>query len=165
MNPFIYPEFWLSFAFLLVIGLVIFSPIRQKIRLFTNHHQQTIQDQITNSNALYTEARHAYHQTLKETKTKQTDPSMSSKVKALKDEFLQKEQARILAQTQDFQTRQNLTLSQTKNHLRTHLLNETEKGILKSHSSSKAPPKEIAHFITALKENQKKLNDSLKNAL
>ena len=164
MNPFIYSEFWLSFAFLLVIGLVIFSPIRQKIHHFTKQQQQSIQDKIDTSNTIYKEAQKAYQETLKKSKIKWKDSSLTTKMKALKQEFFQKEQAQITTKTQDFQTRQNLILSQTKNNLRMHLLDRVEKKILKTRSSKKGK-QEIEHFIIALHENQQKLNDSLKNAV
>ena len=63
---------------------------------------------------IYKEAQKAYQETLKKSKIKWKDSTLTTKMKALKQEFFQKEQAQITTKTQDFQTRQNLILSQTK---------------------------------------------------
>ena len=65
MNPFINTEFWLGLAFFIVLGLLIFSPIRRVIQKSLLHQKNLIQDKINQSNAVYKEALKLHQETLK----------------------------------------------------------------------------------------------------
>ena len=73
---------------------------------------------------------------------------------------IQKTQERIEKKKQDFQMRQNLILAQTKNHVRTELLDKAEEKILNLFPHKKMG-KEVKHFIKMLDENQEALKKSL----
>ena len=157
MNPFFNPEFWLSLAFLIVIGMIFFSPIREKIASFFMGEQQKIKNQIDQSNELYHQSQVAYRKILKEQKIKVDETELNQKIAEIKKEFAAKEKRTLDRVEQDFSVRQNLILKNIKNHLRDQLLDQAEKKILDRPVSSKNLEKEIKHFLHVFHANEEEL--------
>ena len=160
MNPLSHPEFWLSLSFLIVLGLILFSPIQKCIKSFFSNYHDKIIAQIQEAKNIYKEAENTYKATLKESK-KPYQVSFSKEVQKIKRDFLEKEKVQIESQKQDFQTRKNIHLMQTKNRIRTYLLNETEKKLFEIKVSPKQNSQDIQHFIKKLHEEQNALKELL----
>ena len=160
MNPFLNPEFWLSLSFLLVLGLILFSPIQKKIKSFFDDYRQKIIDKIQEAKNIYIEAKRNYNKTLQDFHTFKT-PSFSKEIQKMKEDFSEKEKILVESKKQDFQTRKNIILNQTKNHIRTHLLNETEKELLKISPHKKQMGQDLDHFLKKLHENKTSLEELL----
>lgn len=157
MNPFSYPEFWLSLAFFIIIGMIIFSPIRNIIRHLLKSQIQLIQNQISEASAVYNEARQAYKAAQNDLKERHTDTQTPKEIKSLYQEFSDKTLSQIEIKKQDFQTRQTLYIQETKNHLRQQLLDLVEDKMEKYHPSQ-STEKEVQHFLKILKENEQILS-------
>ncbi len=153
MNPFLNPEFWLSLAFILVVGMIIFSPVRKSFQKFFGTKRQQILDQINQAHETLSEAQDL----LKEEQKKGLDQSdlkeQHQQIKALQQEFLQKTNVQIQIKKQDYQTRLKLTEVQIKNQLRAELLDKVERKILKA-TSTKSMDKEIQHFLQMLDKKE-----------
>lgn len=160
MNPFVYPEFWLSLAFIAVIGMVVLPSIRQRGRKFFDQKRQTILDQIQQADTLLKEAKDLFKEVQKNSKIRQDTTELNQKVKSMKKEYAQKTKEQVEVKEQDFQMRSSLMILQIKNHLRTDLLNKAEEKILKV-SPQKSLNKDIEHLIQMLNENKEKLKESL----
>ena len=156
MNPFVNPEFWLSFAFFIVIGMIVFSPARQAIKHFFERQQKAIQAQILQANAVYNEAVQGHKEACQNLKEKPVHQQTQGEIKALQQEFLNLAQKQIDAKKQDFQVRKNLHIQEIKNNLRFQLLNEAEKQIL-TKSPAKMTDKEVNHFLDMLDKNKENL--------
>ena len=152
MNPFVNPEFWLSFAFIIVLGLIFFSPIRQAFVHFFNHQQQIILDQIAQANTVLSEAQSLSKRTQKST-SKSSNQQALQEIAAIQMDFDKKTATHIETQKQDFQVRQKMASLHLKNNLRTELLNQVQKKILKC-TSKKSLEKDLNHLILLLKENR-----------
>ena len=157
MNPFIYPEFWLSLAFILILGMIISPSVRRYIQKFFKNYQQQIKENIQNASEVYREALKMRHQTLEEMKIKQADKTLKQEIRTLRKDFNEKRQIQILAQKQDFQVRQNLIADQMKAHLTSRLLDSAEEEILKCSTSPKSVRKEIEHFFKMLHKHENTL--------
>ena len=160
MIHFLNSEFWLSLAFVVILGMVVFSPVRQSIKKFLNHQREVILNQIAQSDAVLKEAQNLYKKTQKETLFKSDVQQVNQQIKAIQREFDEKIKARTEAQRQDFQVRQNMMALHMKNHLRTELLNRAEKKVLKP-VSIKSLDKDVNHLIQMLHENKDELKKSL----
>ena len=153
MNPFNHPEFWLSLSFLIVVGLVVFSPVRRYIQGFFARQRHRIETDIQNAQNVYQEALQARKDVVKELKIKLVDKELQSKIKSIQKEFEERIENQIQNRKQDFQVRQNLMTLQIKNHLRQDLLDKAENQIL-THKSHAVSEKDIAHFIKILSEKE-----------
>lgn len=160
MNPLTHPEFWLSLSFVIVVGLVIFPPIRQRIQKFFGAKRAQVETDIQKADEVYQEALTAHQQIVKELKRKPVDKKLPKEIKALQQEFDDKIATQIQIKEQDFHMRQNLMLLQMKDHLRTELLDKVEDKI-KANKKKTITEKEINHFIQMLTENETQLKKSL----
>jgi len=160
MNPLNHPEFWLSLSFLLVVGLVIFPPIRRYIQGLFAHQRHQVERDIQNAQNVYRQALQARQEILKELKTKPVDKETSLKIKSFKTEYEKRIENQVQAKRQDFRVRQNLMELQIKNHLRQELLDKAEEK-LASLNKKTVSEKEMAHFIKTLVENEMPLKKSL----
>ena len=161
MNPFVNTEFWLGLAFFIVLGLLIFSPIRRVIQKSLLHQKNLIQDKINQSNAVYKEALKLHQKTLKNFKNPSQNQEINHQVKTIKQEFLKKEQVYTENKNQNFQIQKMLLMSQTKNHLRTQLLQMVTHKILNFKRPKHTTSQEVQHFIKMLNENKDFLNQNL----
>ena len=161
MNPFINTEFWLGLAFFIVLGLLIFSPIRRVIQKSLLHQKNLIQDKINQSNAVYKEALKLHQETLKNFKNPSQNQEIKHQVKTIKQEFLKKKQVYTENKNQNFQIQKMLLMSQTKNHLRTQLLQMVTHKILNFKRPKHPTSQEVQHFIKMLNENKDSLNQNL----
>ena len=155
MNPFVNPEFWLSVAFIIVLGLIFFTPIRQAFRRFFNHQRQIILDKIAQAESVLNEAQNLSKKTPDPT-LKASNQQAEQEIKALQKDFDEKTKTRIEAQRQDFQVRQKIASLHLKNNLRTELLNQVQKKVLRS-TPKKSLEKDLDHLIALLKENRETL--------
>ena len=161
MNPFVYPEFWLSLAFIMVIGLVILSPVRYFIKRFFLNYRQHVIDQIQQADSAFDAAQNLFKEIQKKDQFNKNTKELNQKIKAIQQEFTQKTKTQIETKKQDFQVRFHLTEVQIKNHLRTQLLNQAEEEILKK-SHLKNLDKEVYHLVQMLRENKDQLRTALK---
>lgn len=160
MNPFVNPEFWLSLAFFIVIGMIIFSPVRHAINRFFESQQKNIKDEIEQANSVYSEALQGYKEADKNLKEKFIHSKTQEEIKALQQEFLKATQKQIEAKKQDFQVHKNLQIQEIKNNLRFQLLNEAENQIFKK-NSTKMTDKEVNHLLDMLDKNKEILSQLL----
>ena len=86
MNPFIYPNFWLSLAFILILGLVIFSPVQKSIVNFFKVYQKKIQSQIDESDHVHQEAFLALKEIQKQLKTPQENVKIKQEIYSIQKE-------------------------------------------------------------------------------
>ncbi|MGN0919375.1 MAG: hypothetical protein ACI4OR_01250 [Alphaproteobacteria bacterium] len=160
MSPFNHPEFWLNLSFLIVVGLVAFPPIRQRLQHFFERQRHQVENDIQNAEEVYQKAVQAHQEALKGLKTKGSDKEASQKIKVLQKEFEAQIKNQSQIKKQDFSVRQNLMALQIKNHLRQELLDKAEKKVL-SHKKAAVSEKEIAHFIEMLSEKETLLKKAL----
>ena len=155
MNPFVNPEFWLSAAFIIVLGLIFFSPVRQAFNRFFNHQRQMILDQIEQAEGVLKEAQNLSPKAPK-SQLNLSKQKTQQEIKALQKDIDEKIKERIESQNQDFQVRQKMASLHLKNGLRTELLNQVEKAVLKP-TPKKSLEKDLDHLMALLKENQETL--------
>lgn len=160
MNPLNHPEFWLSFSFLLVVGLIVFPPIRRYVQGLFAHQRYRVETDIQNAQNVYREALQARQDILKELKIKPVDKEITLKIKSFQKEYEERIETQIQAKRQDFRVRQNLMELQIKNHLRKELLDKAEEKLTFLNHKN-VSEKEIAHFIKVLNENEMLLKKSL----
>jgi len=153
MNPFVNPEFWLSLAFIVVAGLVLFPPVRRAFIRFFNHQQQMISDQISQADDILNEAQNLLQKTQKTSLSETSDKTANQQIKSIQQEVAEKIKTCTETRKQDFQVRQKMAAMHLKNNLRTELLNQVQKKVLSS-SSKKALEKDFNHFISFLKKNR-----------
>lgn len=152
MNPFVNPEFWLSLAFMIVLGLIFFSPVRQAFNRFFERQNQLILDQIAQAENVLKEAQNLAPKTLGSS-LKLSNQHTQQEIKSIQKDFDEKIKMRTEAQKQDFQVRQKMLALHMKNNLRTELLNQVQKKVLKP-APQKSLEKDLAHLISLLKENR-----------
>lgn len=160
MNPFINPEFWLSLAFIIVITMVIFPPIRQSIKNFFYHQRQLILDQIQQANGVLSEAKNLLKEKKKGASLKADVTQINLQIRSVQHEFSEKTKVYTEAQKQDYHMRQMMTMIHMKNNLRSELLNQAEEKILQQ-SSPKSLTKDVQHLIQMLDNNKDKLKEAL----
>ena len=160
MNPFIHPEFWLSLAFIIVVGLFFFSPIRNSLHRLFEKQKNDVQNKISEAHSVYKEALQNYKEAQKLLKTKKIDTQTTLEIKQLRHEFSDKILRQTEYQKQNLQVRQSLYIQDVKNHLRQHLLDLAEDKI-KNQSSKKSTEQDIQHFLKVLKENKEILRQSI----
>lgn len=152
MNPFVNPEFWLSLAFIIVLGLIFFSPVRQAFNHFFERQRQVILDQIAQAEGALKEAKNLPSKTPSSSK-QLSNQQVQQETKSIQKDFDEKIKMRTEAQKQDFQVRQKMVSIHLKNNLRTELLNQVQKKVLKP-APQKSLEKDLAHLISLLKENR-----------
>ena len=152
MNPFVNPEFWLSLAFIIVLGLIFFSPVRQAFNRFFERQHQLILDQIAQAENVLKEAQNLAPKT-PSSSSKPYNQQAQQEIRTIQKDFDEKIKMRTEAQKQDFQVRQKMLALHMKNNLRTELLNQVQKKVLK-HAPKKSLEKDLAHLISLLKENR-----------
>ena len=157
MNPFAYPEFWLSLAFFVVLGFMFVSPVRRSLKKFFDAHRQDIENKIQESQSVYHQAFQEYKSLSKELKKKIEDKEIKIKIKQIQQEFLQKEENLVKAKEQDFQVRQNILIMQTKENLKKQLLDQAEEQVLNSKKLGRSSSRDLDHFIKMLCKNEEKL--------
>ena len=163
MIPYSNPEFWLSLSFLIVAGLVIFPPVRQRIRTFFNGQRQKIEKDIQESDNIYQKALSDYKTLQTELKSKLVDKDLSGKIKKIQHLFEEKTENQIALKKQNIKIQQDLIGAQMKNNLRSDLLDGVQEKISKSAYPKRTSSKEIQHFLKVLHENEEQLQISLKH--
>lgn len=161
MNPFIYTEFWLGLAFFIILGMIIFSPIRLIIQKSLLHQKELIQDKINQSNAVYKEALELHKKTLKNFKNFPKNQEITGQIGVIKKEFSEKEKIQTENKNQNFQIQKMLLTEHAKNHVRTQLLEVITQKIQNSKRPKHITSKEIQHFLKILNENKDFLNQNL----
>ena len=161
MNPFVYTEFWLGFAFFIVLGMIIFSPVRQLVRKSLLRQKELIQDKINQSNAVYKEALSLHKKTFNNFKNTPKDQEIIHQIRAIKKEFVEKEKMQTENKNQNFQIQKMLLTDQAKNLVRTQLLEKTTSKIQSSKRPKHVTSQEIQHFMKVLRENTDFLNQNL----
>lgn len=157
MNPFIYPNFWLSLAFILILGLVIFSPVQKSIVNFFKVYQKKIQSQIDESDHVHQEALMALKEIQKQLKMPQENVKIKQEIYSIQKEFLQKTDKQLSLKKQDFERRKNLMILEAKNHLKKQFLDMAEEKIFHQHLSEKTKNQEVDHFIKMLHKDKDEL--------
>ena len=152
MNPFVNPEFWLSLAFIIVFGLIFFSPVRQTFNRFFNCQRQLILDQIAQAENVLKEAKNLPSKTPSSSK-QLSNQQAQQEIKSIQKDFDEKTKMHTEAQKQDFQVRQKMLTLHMKNNLRTELLNQVQKKVLKT-APQKSLERDLEHLISLIKENR-----------
>ena len=153
MKPFFNPEFWLSLSFLLVMGFILFSPIRQRLKSFFGRQRCQVEEDIQNAQDVYKQALQAHQAVMKDLKTKSNNQEFAQQIKQVQKEWNEKLERQLHTKEQDFEIRQNLMELQIKNHLRDELLKQVESKII-SIKKKMVSEKEVAHFIKMLDKNE-----------
>ena len=159
MKSFFNPEFWLSLSFLLVMGIIFFSPVRQRFKNFLGRQRHQVEEDIQNAQDVYKQALQAHQALIKELKTKSNHQEFAQQIKQIQKEWNEKLERQLYTKKQDFEMRQNLMELQIKNHLRDELLKQVESKII-SIKKKTVSEKEIAHFIKMLDKNESLLKKS-----